>query len=182
MRRILYLSFALDLVIFDQISKWLASEFFIKDHIFGGHSSPLGPIEWFLHTPERLPYAEIPLLPFLNLVMVWNEGVSFGMMEQSSDTGRWLLIALSLIIVLWFSTWLFRTSSRVQSIGIAMVIGGALGNIIDRLRFGAVIDFIDFHIGAWHYPAFNVADSCICLGVGLLIIYALFFERQTERR
>ena len=102
------------------------------------------------------------------------------MFNKKTDGGPGLLILLSLAITLWFSRWLMQGASRVQSICLAMVIGGALGNVIDRLRFGAVVDFLDFHLFEYHWPAFNVADSCIVLGVAGLIIHSVFLEKRVE--
>ncbi len=180
MRRYLYFFFALDIIIFDQISKWFITEFVVRKQIDGIFSSPLGLIEWYLDTPVKLPFAEISFIPFFNIVMVWNQGISFGMFSGGSETGKWLLIGLAFFITLWFGAWLLKTQSRMQAIAIAMVIGGAIGNVIDRFRFGAVIDFIDFHVGSWHFPAFNVADSSICIGVGILIVHTLFFDKETH--
>jgi signal peptidase II len=110
--------------------------------------------------------------------MVWNKGVSFGLFNHDTDYGPLLLTSLSLVISAVFLVWLFRTNSAVQLCGIAMVIGGAIGNVIDRLRFGAVIDFLDFHAAGWHWPAFNLADSSIVIGIFILILYAIFFEER----
>ena len=139
-----------------------------------------GFLEWFEAAQHRLPYAEVEILPFFNLVMVWNQGVSFGLFNQTTDYGPLLLIAVSLGITIGFTVWLFKTRDMLKMIGIAMVIGGAIGNIIDRARFGAVIDFLDIHIAGWHYPAFNIADSAVVLGVFVLIIHAVFFEKTLQ--
>ena len=135
-------------------------------------------ISWYLNPPPRIPFAEWTLTPFFNLVIVWNQGISFGMLNQNFNYGPALLVAVSLAIVLVFLYILLRKpNTKWQSLAIAMIIGGALGNVIDRLRFGAVIDFLDFHIGSHHWPSFNVGDSCICIGVFILIIQGLFFEK-----
>ncbi len=105
---------------------------------------------------------------FFNLVMVWNRGISFGML-QSDETGRWLLVAFSLAVCLGLGFWLWRQSRRWPSYALGAVIGGALGNIIDRIWRGAVADFFDFHLMGYHWPAFNVADSAITIGVAMLL-------------
>ncbi len=174
-RKILLLGIALDIVIFDQLSKWLVTELAIRPNL-GGES--VGLVEWFTKAPERLSFTQIEVLPFFNIVMVWNQGISFGLFNHGSDVGSLLLIALSLGITALFTVWIFRTASWFQGLALAMVIGGAIGNVIDRLRFGAVIDFLDFHIAGLHWPAFNLADSCIVVGVGLLIFYSLFLEKN----
>lgn len=176
MNRIPYFILALILLILDQLSKWAVTERLLRPAIEGA-GEPMGLMAWLKAAPERLPYTEITILPFFNLNMVWNSGVSFGMFTQSSHTGAWVLIALAAAITLWFGAWLFVAQSRVQAIAIAMVISGAVGNMFDRMRFGAVIDFLDFHLFGWHYPAFNLADSCIVVGVLILIVYSLFFEK-----
>ncbi|MCK5285061.1 MAG: signal peptidase II [Alphaproteobacteria bacterium] len=179
MRNFLFLILSGLLILADQLSKWFVTEFLIRINLeITNNMTPLGFIEWYEKTPIPFPFVEINILPFFNIVMTWNKGVSFGMFNHSSVYGSLIFIILSLAISAGFIIWLFRTQDRVLMLGISMVIGGAIGNIIDRLHFGAVIDFLDFYIGNWHYPAFNVADSCIVLGVTLLMIYTLFFEKR----
>lgn len=176
MNKIGFIALSIILIVADQLSKWSVTETILRPAIYDG-TKGLGLVEWFVQAPNKLPYHEIAMLPFFNLVMVWNPGVSFGMLTQNTEIGAWILIILTAIITIWFSIWLFMTDNKLQSFAIAMVIGGAIGNVIDRFRFGAVIDFLDFHAFGWHYPAFNLADSCIVLGVFILIIYSLFFEK-----
>lgn len=114
--------------------------------------------------------------PFLNLVTVWNRGVSFGMMAADSPYGTYALAALTLGISGFFIAWLMRSDDARLRIALAAVIGGALANLWDRIRFGAVADFIDFHIGSWHYPAFNLADSFICIGIAYVVIDNIWLE------
>jgi len=175
MRSFIYLSLALDLLILDQLSKWYVTAQIIRPHL---GLEPMGLFEWLVQAGEKLPPVQIPVWPFFNIVMVWNRGVSFGMFNQETDYGPAILIALSFIIVAWFGIWLFRTRDHMQCAGIAMVIGGALGNVIDRFRFGAVIDFLDFHIAGYHWPAFNIADASIVIGVVVLIVHSFFFEKD----
>ncbi len=115
----------------------------------------------------------IEIFANFNLVMVWNRGVSFGLFSQDSDAGRWLLITVALLITAFVAKLLWRVESRPQAIAFGLIIGGAIGNVIDRLRFGAVADFFDVHLAGYHWPAFNVADSAIVVGVGLFIIDTL---------
>ena len=110
--------------------------------------------------------------------MVWNKGISFGLLQNGNP---WPLIILSSVIVIFFSIWLFRSSNWIETISLSMVIGGAIGNIIDRLHFGAVADFIDIHVGSWHYPAFNLADSFITVGIAILILNSLFCGHSSKR-
>lgn len=174
--KIVYLGLALLMLIFDQVSKWWITESMIKPAL--GAENSYGLIDWYAMASEQLPYTAIEIFSFFNIVMVWNKGVSFGMLTQDSALGSWLLVGLSVIITIWFVIWLFTAKSTIQKTAIALVIGGAIGNAIDRVRFNGVIDFLDFHAFGWHYPAFNVADSCIVVGVIILMIYALFFEKS----
>lgn len=167
-------------VLADQLSKWAVTEMMIRPALGPDAGAPLAFFAWLTGAPPRLPFAAVEVLPFFNIVMVWNKGVSFGLFNQGSDYGPLLLSFLSLVIAGIFLVWLFRTTSKLQGLAIAMVIGGAIGNVIDRARFGAVVDFLDVHISGYHWPAFNIADSCICVGVFLLIIYAFFFETREK--
>lgn len=109
-----------------------------------------------------------PLTSFLNLVLVKNHGISFGTFNNSETSQLYLIVLTSLIIAVFFA-WGLRTQDSRLLFPIALVMGGAFGNVIDRIAYGAVIDFIDFHYGTLHYPAFNFADSCIFLGVVAII-------------
>ena len=111
----------------------------------------------------------IALAPFFSLVMVWNPGVSFGMLQQDAAYMRWFLIGVALVIAAVMVRLGSKSALAWERLGYGMVIGGALGNVIDRLRFGAVADFFYFHAGSFRWPAFNVADAAICVGVGLLL-------------
>ena len=128
-----------------------------------------------LFDPPR--YIEIGLL--LNLVPVWNSGMSFGLL---ADGGGWVRIGLTLIAFFvsgWFVAILPRLEGTQRFAG-AAIAGGAIGNAIDRLRFGRVVDFIDLHVGSWHWPAFNVADAAITAGA-VLWAYSILFERETNQ-
>jgi signal peptidase II len=118
------------------------------------------------------------LTPFLNLVMVWNRGVSFGMFNSSGALAPWILSGLALVVVVALLSWLRRVEHPLTGCGLGLIVGGAVGNVIDRLRFGAVIDFLDFHALGWHWPAFNVADSAICIGAALLLVDGLLMPHR----
>ncbi len=137
--------------------------------------------KWAIVTQIMAPPRVIEVSGFFNLVMVWNRGVSFGLFDGEASYGPWLLVALSLAVVGVLAIWLARTSDRVSALALGAIIGGALGNIIDRVRHGAVADFLDVHVGAYHWPAFNVADSAITIGVGALILEALFSGRESPK-
>jgi signal peptidase II len=118
------------------------------------------------------------LTPFFNLVVVWNRGVSFGMFDSDGALAPWLLSGLALAVVLALLVWLRRVEHPLPGVGLGLIIGGAVGNVIDRVRFGAVIDFLDVHALGWHWPAFNVADSAICIGAALLLVDGLLMHRR----
>jgi signal peptidase II len=120
----------------------------------------------------------IALTPFFNLVVVWNRGVSFGMFDSHGALAPWLLSGLALAVVAALLLWLTRIEHPLPGTGLGLIIGGALGNVIDRVRFGAVIDFLDVHALGWHWPAFNVADSAICIGAALLLVDGLLMQRR----
>lgn len=124
----------------------------------------------------------IEILPVFNLVTVWNYGISFGMFNSGSAEASIVFVVLALAIVAALLFWLRSATSPLVSIALGLVIGGAIGNVVDRLRFGAVFDFLDFHVGGWHWPAFNVADSAITVGVVLLCIDALFPSQASAKK
>ncbi|MBV9522053.1 MAG: signal peptidase II [Alphaproteobacteria bacterium] len=112
------------------------------------------------------------------LVLVWNRGVSFGMFNNGAAVNAVIFSILAAIIVAALLHWLWRGAAPMIVIGVGLVVGGAVGNVIDRLRLGAVVDFLDFHIGEWHWPAFNLADSAICVGVAVMLIDGLLRRRE----
>src|SRR4051794_30123004 len=119
----------------------------------------------------------VVLTPFFNLVLVHNTGISFGVFRAAPGWGRWVLVLLTLAIGLALILWLRREARLVPRLAIWAILAGAVGNLIDRLRLGAVVDFLDFHLGGYHWPAFNVADSMIVLGAALLVIDGLLLQR-----
>lgn len=119
------------------------------------------------------PPTRITLSGTLNLVPVWNRGVSFGLLSNDSAWGPWLLGGFAVVVAVALMVWLLRAEGPVLSAGLGLVIGGAIGNAIDRALYGAVVDFIDAHWGDLHWPAFNIADAAITLGVGFLLLDAL---------
>lgn len=121
----------------------------------------------------------IELLPFFNLVEVWNRGVSFGMFSGAQSA--WVLVSVAAVISLGLLWWLARAESALTALSIGLVLGGALGNVVDRLRLGAVFDFLDFHALGWHWPAFNLADSAITVGVALLLLEGLSGARKSPK-
>ena len=115
---------------------------------------------------------------FFRLVVVMNSGVSFGLLGGDRPLPAWLLSGVAVAVCIGLFIWLRRTDRPLTGWGIGLVMGGAIGNVIDRARWGAVFDFADFHVRQWHWPAFNVADSAIVIGVGLMLIDSLIGEKQ----
>ncbi|QBQ48445.1 MULTISPECIES: signal peptidase II [Brevundimonas] len=114
--------------------------------------------------------APIDLTPFLSLRLGFNPGVTFGLFAGSGAVGRWALSAVAFLIIGALLAWIWRTRSAVTAAAAGLIAGGAIGNLVDRLRFGAVTDFIDLHWGAAHWPTFNLADAAIVCGVALLLL------------
>ncbi len=112
------------------------------------------------------------------LVIVWNPGVSFGFLGGDKALPPWLLSAVAVAVCVGLFLWLRRIDRPLIGWGIGLVMGGAIGNVIDRARWGAVFDFADFHVRQWHWPAFNVANSAIVIGVGLMLIDSLLGEKR----
>lgn len=152
---------ALVVFVLDQLTKWWVL----------GEFAALPP------TQQIRPYGDL-----FNLVLVWNRGVSFGLFNNDSQLNALVFSGLAAIIVVALILWLLRAESAFLAFAIGLVIGGAVGNVIDRLRFGAVVDFLDFHIGSWHWPAFNVADSAICVGVALMALDGLLPRREPRSK
>lgn len=119
----------------------------------------------------------IELTSFFKLVMVWNYGIGFGMLSMPDTAMPWLLIGIALVISIALWVMSHREDNRYERYCYAVIIGGALGNVVDRVRFGAVADFFYLHIGSFGWPAFNIADAAIFMGVACLLI-RLFFSRN----
>ncbi|MEX0693961.1 MAG: signal peptidase II [Rhodospirillales bacterium] len=134
---------------------------------------------WILYDVMQPPKV-IEVTPFFNIVLAWNRGVSFGMFNNLGDFGPYLLTGLAVVIILVLAFWLWRANSRLSAVSLALIIGGAVGNVIDRLQYGAVVDFLDFHGFGYHWPAFNVADSAICVGATMLVLESLFKRSETS--
>jgi len=121
----------------------------------------------------------IPVFPGFKLVYLRNDGVTFGLL---GGVPWWALSALALGIVAWLTILLMRAQSRLEAVSCGLIIGGALGNVADRLRFGAVTDFLDFYAGGWHWPAFNLSDVAVVSGVALLLVSEYRASRRPHRR
>ena len=135
---------------------------------------------WVLNHLDLLTIGKIEISPIFDLTMVWNYGVSFGALKAHADWQRWGLVIMSGVIATIFAVWLFKAQRRQTFIALALVIGGAIGNLIDRVRFGAVADFLDF--SGFFFPwVFNVADAAITIGAILLAIDMLMNPDDTPQ-
>ena len=139
-------------IVFDQISKY-----YVLHHFLGFNSY-------------------IQFGDYFNVVRAWNTGVSFSMFNNYGNIGAYILSAVAIAVVIALFVWLRTEKSKLVQVALGMIMGGAIGNVIDRLRLGAVFDFLDVHIGEHHWPAFNVADSFICIGAGLIILSAVIMK------
>lgn len=153
-RMILGLFAALTAFVADQLSKFYIFKFVIEN------GSPYKVCDYF------------------NIVSAFNKGVSFSMFDNGGNAGRIFLIVFALGVVAFLLHWMKTEISRFVQVSLGLIIGGALGNVADRLRMGAVYDFLDFHYGAYHWPAFNLADTFICVGACLVILHALLNRKK----
>ena len=128
-----------------------------------------------------IPYQPVPVLPLFNFTLAYNTGAAFSFLSDAGGWQRWFFISLTVIVVAVLVNWLWRmrAEERLQAASISLVLGGAIGNLIDRVWLGHVIDFLDVYYGSYHWPIFNIADSAITVGVVLLII-DLFFNDHPE--
>ena len=119
----------------------------------------------------------LPVTWYFDLVLICNPGISFGMFNQAG-IGSLFFTVVAAAIVVGLLFWLSRARTALLAVALGFVIGGAVGNVIDRLRFGAVIDFLYFHAGSWYWPAFNIADAAICLGVVIMLLEGMLLRRE----
>jgi len=117
---------------------------------------------------------------FFNLALTYNRGISFGLFNGSAGVNAFAFSVVAIAIVGILVYWLSRASSPLLAVAIGLIIGGAVGNVLDRVRLGAVVDFLDFHVGALHWPAFNLADSAICIGVAVMLLDGLVLRREAH--
>lgn len=122
----------------------------------------------------------VGIVPGLELAWVENSGVSMGLLRADGATGRWLLVAATLAIAVAVAVWIAREANRIDTVALGLVLGGALGNIVDRVRFGYVVDFIDAYWGSAHFYVFNVADAAITIGVIVLLLRSVLASRPAK--
>ena len=149
---------AVVVVILDQLSKTAILAFF-GGRVFGDRET---------------------VTPFFNFALTYNRGISFGLFNGGAGMTALIFSFAAAVIVGVLIYWLSRASSPFLAVAIGLIIGGAVGNVIDRLRLGAVVDFLDFHLGAVHWPAFNLADSAICIGVAAMLLDGLLLRREAH--
>jgi signal peptidase II len=137
--------------------------------------------KWLIVQVVMQPPRVVELTGFFNLVLVHNPGISLGLWSGESAWKPWVLSGLALAIVTGLVVWLRRQSRTLPALAIGLIVGGAIGNAIDRWHAPGVIDFLDFHAFGWHYWAFNVADSAITIGVAFLVYDGLFLERDSAK-
>lgn len=139
--------------------------------------------KWLMIGPLALQSVrQIVLLPIFNLSWTENEGISLGLLNAETDTGRWVLVALTGAIALGVAVWITREKQRGDQLALGMVLGGALGNILDRIRFGYVVDFADLHFGEFRpFLVFNVADAAISIGVIILLLRAFLVRDERPK-
>lgn len=125
-------------------------------------------------------YEQVVLASFFNIVLVFNSGAAFSFLADAGGWQKWFFLVLAGGVVAWLLSLLRQhASERLLPAALSMIIGGALGNAIDRLRFDAVVDFLDFHLGGYHFPAFNIADSAITVGVALMLLQQFLQPKES---
>ena len=123
---------------------------------------------------------KVTVTPFFDIVLVYNRGASFGLFQTDSPWGPWLLSGFTIVVIAGLLVWMMCTRERPLTAALGLIAGGAAGNLIDRISLGHVVDFLDFYVGAYHWPAFNLADSAITLGVAI-ILYGSLIAKRTDR-
>ena len=156
----------------DRRAAWItAAAFFVSDQL----------TKWLVTGPLGLVAEgqQIRLVEIFDLTRVHNYGISLGLFQAESDAGRWLLVGITGAIAALVAWWIVKEEARGDQLALAMILGGALGNIVDRVRFGYVVDFADLHFGTFRpFYVFNVADAAISIGVVILLLRALLVRRS----
>jgi len=125
-----------------------------------------------------LPPRIITINEYFNIVLTWNNGISFGLFNNDNKINALVISSIAIVIILFLIRLLSKAETKKLNIGFGLIIGGAVGNIVDRSIYGAVMDFLDLHIGTYHWPAFNIADSSITIGAIILIVDSLFSQKK----
>ena len=127
------------------------------------------------------PYQAVEWAPFLSCVLVFNTGISFGLFAGETALLRWVLIGLALAVSVLLTSWLYKEKRLRVASALGLILGGAIGNVVDRIFRHAVVDFLDLHIGGWHWPAFNLADSAITVGAVLYVFTSLRDQLRSSK-
>lgn len=175
----------LAIIMADQYSKW-----FVLETMLRSSDVALTPFkEWFFTSNEisifedmREEYNTVAITSFMDFVMVWNRGISFGMLQNGGNLMTMGLIFLAIIVSLFLIIYMVLTNRMLINISSGMIAGGAIANTIDRIRFGAVADFIDIHVNGMHWPAFNIADAAIAVGATIFIITTLMTPKNNAQK
>jgi len=138
--------------------------------------------KWLILGVVMNPPQDIEVTPFFRLVLAWNRGISFSLFRSDSPSGPWIFVGIALVVVLGLVVWLARLDRAWPAAALGLIIGGAIGNVVDRIRFGAVVDFLYFHLEEYYWPAFNIADSAITVGVTLLVLDGLFGRAEKAKK
>lgn len=152
-----YLTISAVIIVLDQVTKWLM-------------------VSWLAL------YETVAVMPYFNLTMAHNYGAAFSFLAQAGGWQRWFFIVLAIVISAVLVVWLakLKPHAKLEAISLSLILGGAIGNVIDRIVYGYVVDFLDVYIGSSHWPAFNVADSAICIGAVLLILDSFKSEPESQ--
>jgi signal peptidase II len=141
-------------------------------------------VKWLVTGPLHVNQVgdQLYLTPFFNFTFTRNEGISLGLLNATNPVGRWMLVGLTSIIAIGVAFWIGRERNRVDQVALGMVLGGALGNICDRVRFGYVVDFADLHFGEWRpFLIFNVGDAAISIAVVILLLRAFLTRKEGSK-
>lgn len=129
---------------------------------------------WMIHVYQIGEKGKVTLTPFFDLIMVWNQGISYGLLPQGSALGKAVLIGVAIVAVVGLTLWLARAENKLAAFSLGLILGGAIGNAIDRMIYGAVADFFSFHAYGYYWYIFNIADVAIVVGVAGLLYEMLF--------
>ncbi len=124
---------------------------------------------WLLFGVRLAENGPFEVAPFMEIVLAWNRGISYGLFQQDGDLGRWFLVVISFVAAIWLARWMWRETRRLTVVSLALIVGGALGNGLDRVVYGAVVDFVHLHHGSFSWYIFNIADAAIVVGVAALL-------------
>lgn len=135
---------------------------------------------WVYYVFDIAARGTVEVTSFFNIVLVWNRGVSYGLLQQDSEWGRWLLVGVSVVAAVVLAVWAWRAKTILVGVSLGLILGGAVGNAIDRSVYGAVLDFLHFHVAGFSWYVFNIADAAIVVGVVGLIYDSLVVERRNR--